>query len=96
MSTLFVVAEFCAAPGREDRLHTALEAMIEPSLAEPGCLAYRPYVDPHDPARMVLVEEWTGAEALEEHFGTEHFHHVRDVLAEILSEPMVIRRLVST
>ncbi|MFI9510918.1 putative quinol monooxygenase [Nocardia sp. NPDC052566] len=93
--TLHLVAEFHAAAGQEDRLRTALEAMIEPSLAEAGCLVYQPYVDPNDPARMVLVEEWTGDAALEEHFATPHFFHVRDVLDEILAEPMVIKRLIA-
>ncbi|WP_330253866.1 antibiotic biosynthesis monooxygenase [Nocardia sp. NBC_00565] len=93
--TLHVVAEFRAANGQEDRLRTALEAMIEPSLAEPGCLIYQPYTDPNDPSRMVLVEEWTGPDALDEHFTTAHFFHVRDVLAQILAEPMVIKRLVA-
>ncbi|WP_406238008.1 putative quinol monooxygenase [Nocardia sp. NBC_01009] len=92
---LHVVAEFRAAAGQEDRLRTALEAMIEPSLAEPGCLGYQPYTDPNDAGRMVLVEEWTGSDALDEHFTTSHFFHVRDVLAEILAEPMVIKRLVT-
>ncbi|WP_062988564.1 putative quinol monooxygenase [Nocardia anaemiae] len=93
--TLHVVAEFRATPGREDRLRTALEAMIEPSLAEPGCLNYHPYTDPNDPAHMVLVEEWTSLDALDEHFTTPHFFHVRDVLGRILAEPMIIKRLVS-
>ncbi|MBC2875023.1 MULTISPECIES: putative quinol monooxygenase [Streptomyces] len=92
--SLFVVAECLAAPGKEDRLRTALEAMIEPSLEEPGCLAYRPYTDPNDPARMVIVEQWTGEEALAEHFTTPHFRHVAKVLEEILAEPLAIHRLV--
>jgi quinol monooxygenase YgiN len=91
--SLTVVAECLAAPGQEDRLRTALEAMIEPSLDEPGCLAYRPYVDPNEPARMVIVEQWTGRTALDAHFETPHFHHVRAVLDQILAEPMVVQRL---
>lgn len=93
--TLFVVAEFRAATGQEDRLRTALEAMVEPSLSEPGCLAYHPYADPNDSAVMVLVEQWTSAQALDEHFTTAHFHHVRAVLDRILAEPMTIHRLVT-
>ncbi|MEV5839299.1 putative quinol monooxygenase [Nocardia sp. NPDC052112] len=92
--TRHVVTQFLASDGQEDRLRTALEAMIEPSLAEPGCLAYQPYADPNDPSRMVLLEEWTGPEALHEHFATPHFFHVRDVLVQILTEPTVIKRLV--
>jgi quinol monooxygenase YgiN len=92
---LHVVAEFRAATGQEDRLRTALEAMIEPTLAEAGCLGYQPYTDPNDAARMILVEEWTNQAALDEHFTTVHFFHVRDVLAEILAEPMIIKRLTA-
>jgi quinol monooxygenase YgiN len=93
--SLTVVAECLAAPGYEDRLRTALEAMIEPSLDEPGCLAYQPYVDPNEPARMVVVERWTGRDALDSHFTTPHFQHVREVLERILAEPMVVRRLTA-
>ncbi|WP_433479511.1 putative quinol monooxygenase [Spirillospora sp. CA-142024] len=92
--SLTVVAECLASPGQEDRLRTALEAMIEPSLDEPGCLAYRPYADPNRPGRMVIVEEWTDGEALDEHFATPHFLHAERVLGRILAEPMTIRRLV--
>ncbi|MFI1198535.1 antibiotic biosynthesis monooxygenase [Streptomyces sp. BHT-5-2] len=93
--SLTVVAECLAAPGNEDRLRTALEAMIEPSLEEPGCLAYHPYADPNEPARMVIVEEWTDLQALEAHFATAHFHHVRQVLDLVLAEPVTVRKLVA-
>ncbi|WP_328631336.1 putative quinol monooxygenase [Streptomyces sp. NBC_00356] len=92
--TLTVIAECLAAPGQEDRLRTALEGMIEPSLDEPGCLAYRPYTDRNQPGRMAVVEQWTGHEALAEHFETPHFRHVAQVLDLVLAEPMTIRRLV--
>ncbi|WP_413807691.1 putative quinol monooxygenase [Streptomyces sp. OE57] len=93
--SLVVIAECLAAQGQEDRLRTALEAMIEPSLDEPGCLAYSPYVDPNRPARMVVVEEWTGPGALQGHFTTAHFLHVRQVLDRVLAEPMTVRTLVA-
>ncbi|AYF78181.1 antibiotic biosynthesis monooxygenase [Nocardia yunnanensis] len=93
--TLHVVAELRAATGQEDRLRTALEAMIEPSLAEPGCLSYQPFTNPNSPAHMVVVEEWQDADALENHFVTEHFKHVAGVLDGILAEPMTIKRLVA-
>lgn len=93
--TVHLIAEFRALPGQEDRLRTALEAMIEPSLAEPGCLAYQPYTDPNDPAHMVLLEEWTGPDAIDFHFATPHFEHVKGVLDRILAEPLSIRRLVA-
>ncbi|MGP3969660.1 putative quinol monooxygenase [Streptomyces sp. 6N223] len=93
--SLTIVAECLAAPGQEDRLRTALEAMIEPSLEEPGCLAYRPYTDPNNSARMAIIEEWTGPQALAEHFTTPHFRHAKQVLERVLAEPMAIRKLVA-
>ncbi|MFF2807237.1 putative quinol monooxygenase [Streptomyces sp. NPDC058000] len=93
--SLTVIAECLAAPGYEDRLRIALEAMIEPSLEEPGCLAYRPYADPNDPARMVVVEQWSDAQALTAHFATAHFQHTSQVLELALAEPMTVRKLVA-
>ncbi|MFE6687721.1 putative quinol monooxygenase [Streptomyces sp. NPDC057743] len=93
--TLVVLAECLAAPGQEDRLRTALEAMIEPSLEEPGCLAYSPYADPNRPARMVVVEEWADPEALRGHCATAHFRHASQVLDQVLAEPMTLRTLVA-
>ncbi|MFI5781445.1 putative quinol monooxygenase [Nocardia sp. NPDC051570] len=93
--SLFVIAETRAIPGQEDRLRAALEGMVEPSLAEPGCISYVPFADPNDPAHMVIVEEWTGAQAVDEHFRMPHFLQVSKVLDEILAEPLKIRRLVA-
>lgn len=93
--TIYIVAELRARAGLEDRLRTALEAMIEPSLSEPGCISYQPFVDPNDATRMLIFEEWTDSAAIDFHFATPHFEHVGKVLAEILAEPLVIRRLVA-
>ncbi|MCX5208737.1 antibiotic biosynthesis monooxygenase [Kitasatospora sp. NBC_00240] len=90
---MIVIATLVAAAGRSDRLRTALEAMIEPSLEEPGCLAYQLYADPNRPEQMAIVEEWTDEAALQFHFGTDHFRQVAETLAEVLAEPLQLRRL---
>jgi quinol monooxygenase YgiN len=92
--TLTLIATLKAKPGEEDRLRAELDAMVEPSLAEPGCLAYRPYVDANDPASMAIIEEWTDKAALDFHFTTPHFKQIVTVLEEILAEPFGIRLLV--
>ena len=94
MTGFVLIAEFEAQPGQEQRLRRELAAMVEPSLAEPGCLGYRPYVDPEQPTRMILVEEWSGPDALEQHFNTPHFAHVSAALQELLVKPFVLTRLV--
>ncbi|MGV9328350.1 putative quinol monooxygenase [Streptosporangium sandarakinum] len=92
--SLFVIAEFLAAPGRHDRLRTALEALIEPTLEEPGCLAYAAYVDPNDPARMMVMERWENRRALDEHRATPHLRHARRVFDRVLARPPAVRTLV--
>jgi quinol monooxygenase YgiN len=91
--TLTLIATFRTKPGEEDRLRAELDAMVGPSLAEPGCLAYRPYVDPNDPAAMAIIEEWTDKAALDFHFTTPHFKKIVAVLEEILAEPFGIKLL---
>ncbi|MEW9554866.1 putative quinol monooxygenase [Nonomuraea sp. NPDC050783] len=90
---LTVVVRFRAKPGRRDQVLKDLVAMIEPSLAEPGCLAYQPYVDPVDPDRIVLLERWTGQAALDHHFTTPHFTAVAAELRENLAEPFQLEHL---
>ncbi|RJL32085.1 putative quinol monooxygenase [Bailinhaonella thermotolerans] len=92
-STLTIVAGFVAKPGQEQRLRDELNAMIAPSLAEEGCVAYQPYTDPNRPDRMIIVEEWADAAALEYHFSLPHFERIAKVLDEILAEPFTLRRL---
>lgn len=88
-----LIAAFRAKPGCENRLREELTAMIEPSEAEPGCLGYRPLVDPKAPGAMVIVEEWVDEAALDFHFTTPHFKRVAGVLDEILAEPFTLTRL---
>lgn len=92
---LTLIAGFQAKPGQETRLREALEAMVEPSEAEPGCLSYRPLADPNRPGAMICLEEWVDEAALQRHFGTSHFKEVAKVLDEILAEPFTLRRLTS-
>lgn len=95
-NTLTIIARFTAKPGQEHRLRDELNAMIAPSLAEDGCLAYQPFADPEHADRMIIVEEWADSAALDHHFSLPHFKHVAAVLDEILAEPFSLRRLTDT
>jgi quinol monooxygenase YgiN len=90
---LTILASFRARPGRRDEVRDALVAMIEPSLAEPGCLAYCPYLDAVDPERIILVERWVDRAALDDHFATPHFKRVAAMLDETLAEPFELSEL---
>lgn len=73
MSNLIVVATIIAHPGQQETVRAALEQVVPPSRAETGCLRYELHVDNSDAARFVMLEEWTGAEALAAHEATPHF-----------------------
>ncbi|MGW5573701.1 putative quinol monooxygenase [Nocardia thailandica] len=91
--SVVVLTELLAAPGREDRVRTALEALVEPSLEEPGCLAFAPYADPNRPERLLLVEEWADPDALARHARSAHAVHAAAALSGALGAPASVRRL---
>lgn len=95
-NSLILLASFQAKAGYEDQLREALANMVEPSLAEAGCLGYRPLSDPAVPGAMICLEEWTDAAALDLHFQTPHFNAVAKILDEILAVPFALRRLGET
>ncbi|MFB8278312.1 putative quinol monooxygenase [Nocardia colli] len=92
MSTLTLNVRFTAKQGHEAELREVLQDMIEPTLAESGCLAYELYLHPTDPSRVVLLEEWVDAEALAAHFETPHLKQCAAALDQILVEPFNLRR----
>jgi quinol monooxygenase YgiN len=92
MSTLTLNVRFTAKPGREAELRDLLQGMIEPTLTEGGCIRYELYLHPTDPSRMVLLEEWADADALDAHFRTPHLKALATALQEVLVEPFQLRR----
>lgn len=73
MSNLIIVATLAAKPGQEAAIRAALEGMIAPSRAEPGCVRYELHVDQANPARFTMLEEWRGEEAFGIHEASAHF-----------------------
>ena len=75
-----VIACWTARDGEEDAVAAALAAMVAPSRAEPGNLAYQVHRDPEDGRRFVLYELYADAAAYEAHGESEHFqrHAVGD------------------
>lgn len=75
MSTLFVVAALRAKSGKEQDLRRDLSALVNPSRNEEGNLQFNLLEDPSDPARFVLVEEWSSLETRTKHH--EHGPHIQ-------------------
>jgi quinol monooxygenase YgiN len=69
-----VVIEYRALPGVVEQALSEMDALVATVVAtEPDCRGIRLLRDTVDPARLLLVEEWTSREAyLGPHFHTTH------------------------
>jgi len=71
-----VIAQYRVDPASVAEVRAALREMVEPTRAEPGCLAYDVYVDPNDSTFAVLVERYESNDAFEAHLATNHFERL--------------------
>ena len=55
-----------------DRARSLMRAVIEATLAEPGCRAYSYAEDVAEPGLFRVMEQWDSREALSAHFATPH------------------------
>jgi len=68
-----VLARWVAKPGEEEAVAAAIDALLEPSRAEPGMLVYQPHRDPSDPRVFVLYEQYVDEDAYRAHGESDHF-----------------------
>ncbi len=88
--SLTVIAKFEAKPGMEDKVKEGLQAMLDPSHAEPGCLTYNVYLSNDNPALLFTYENWINKDALDAHMQTPHFRALDEACKETLAKPMDI------
>ncbi len=70
----FVVAiEIDAKIGEEEAVAAALQALIAPTMAEPGVKLFLPYRSPSDPKAFFIFELYKSEAGWSEHQQTDHF-----------------------
>lgn len=69
---LTVIAWMKAAPGKEDELRAALEALIEPTRQEDGFVNYDLHQAEDDPGKFFFYENWESGAHLDAHLATPH------------------------
>jgi len=84
---LAVIAAFEPKPGRNDEVCAILQAMVEPTRAEPGCLQYDLY---ESNGRFVLFERYEDHDAIGAHQETDHYISYRSAIADLLAEPVSV------
>ena len=92
MSTLRVVAHLRSKPDKVEETKQALTALVEPTRAESGCMAYELMQNDADPTDFTFVEEWSGNDSLDAHLATEHIQKLVARAGDLLAGPPDIRR----
>jgi len=71
-SGVTLVVALRARPGQEAALEKELRALVGPTLAERGCIAYDLHVSSDQPGLFLLREIWASLKHHQRHWETEH------------------------
>lgn len=73
--------------GQEQELGRRMAALLEPTRAEPGCIAYDLFQSTEDPAVWVVIEEWYSVADLNAHVATDHMARFLRRSGEVIDSP---------
>jgi NADP-dependent 3-hydroxy acid dehydrogenase YdfG/quinol monooxygenase YgiN len=85
---LVLVARLTARPGMADVLGEGLRALVGPTLAEKGALAYHVHRDNDDPNVWILIERWRSRADLDAHFAQGYTRALMDRFPALLAKDM--------
>jgi quinol monooxygenase YgiN len=85
---LFVFARFHARPGCAASVAAALRDEVEPSLAEPGCLAHAVFRSIRDPRQFWIHSRWLDEAAFEEHAAQLHTVRFIERIQPLIDHPI--------
>lgn len=85
-----VIAHIHAKPGMESETHIKLEALLEPTRAEAGCINYDMHRSADKPALFMFHENWTNKQALDQHLATPHLKAFMEETSRLLAKPVEI------
>lgn len=83
---LTVIAYMRAAPGKQDELRKALEALIQPTRKEKGYVNYDMHQSLQDPDRFFFYENWETEADLDAHLAAPHLTALAARIPELLDE----------
>lgn len=90
---MIVVAGLVALkPGHQDAASPLIQAVVEPTRKEPGCISYDMYATP--PHHCFVFEQWESDEALQAHLATPHVVSFLQAMVEHLEGPPALNRYV--
>lgn len=91
--SIHVVAVVEAKPGSEQVVRQGMEALVAPTRAEEGNIAYRLTESIAAPGTFITLEEWSDPSDLDVHLQTVHVQQALTTLGEHLAAPVAIHPL---
>ena len=88
---LTLVASIQALPGHEETVEKALLELVEPTLAENGCLFYDLHRDLQTPGLFHFLEAWATREDWEAHNGSVHIAGMLQATEGKMAPPMIFQ-----
>lgn len=87
MDPLYLIAVLKPRPERKAEARSAIQRLIDASLAEDGCQMYDLVVSDEDPDTWTMLEKWTSKAHWEAHMLTEHNKAFGAVESELMLVP---------
>ena len=72
----------------------ALQALVEPARAEPGCNSYQLFTSAVDPATFITVETWSSREELNAHYQSPQVRAALSAISDDLVQPPAVHPLI--
>jgi quinol monooxygenase YgiN len=89
MSRLTVVALVTSKPNSIEEVKAELNALVEPTLKEDGCINYDFHQSIEDPALFIFHENWTSEAHLDTHLQTDHIKKCQMAIEDLIEDAQV-------
>ena len=82
-----IAAKVSVKPDQIQGFIAATPDILAASRAEPGCVSYTMYQNPHEPASFFFFEQWKDQAAIDAHFAAPHFKAFGDKIKDMVAAP---------
>ncbi len=79
-----IAAKITLKADKVDAFVAASKTILAASRAEPGCISYTLYQNPHEKTAFFFFEEWKDQAAIDFHFATPHFKAFGDQIKDMI------------
>ena len=89
---LFIFGRFHAREGQDGAVAAALREVLDPTRAEPGCLAIEHFRSIRDPRLFYVHSRWVDEAAFEIHAGLPHTMRFIERVEKLIGHPLDVTR----